>query len=789
MDRGINPDLSVVNVGSLLQGMTLSEFLGILVESRWLIAAIVSVCFLGALLHIFIMAPVYRSDVLLQVDQQAAGIGALEAFSDLSTFYDGAEVPTEIEIVKSRTVLGPVVDKLDLDVSATPVYFPIVGAAIARGGDSAGGGLGSWIVALIDVAENGIAWLGLNDAWGGAAQIDAVKEKGIAWFGLNEYAWGGEYIEVDRFDVPDAFLGNAYTVVAGRDGQYRLLNANDELLKVGTVGEPEEVWPTVKGPHTLLISSLAARPGTRFRLSAEPRLEAIYNLEQSLLIEQVGTSEVPGSVLAGLIELRLEGSDPRRITAIVNEVARVYLRQNTARKSAQAEKTLASLQEQLPAVKVDMEAAENALIDYRTQQGSVDLSAETQAVFDKIVAAEIELAKLRKSRDSLLGRFTPLFTARRDHAAALDSQITALEAQKAALEQQIERLPDTEQGILRLKRDAQVNRQLYTLLLNKLHELSVVNAGTLGNVHVIDYAATPTKPRGASGSLVMSLYLLWGVLIGVGITFIRKILFNVVEDPDVIEKRLGLPVYAVVPHSGEQAKLARKRPRKGTHTVLSVKDVEDVAVESLRSLRTWLNFALLGSKNNVLLITGPGPGVGKSFLSVNFAAVMASAGKRTVVIDADLRRGHLHEYFGMSREKGLSDAIADDTNIKQAIHETTIDGLSLLPTGSLPSNPSELLMNERFASILEGISADFDYVIIDSPPVLPVTDAAILGRLAGAALLVIKANAHTLREIEQTVKRLRQVNVDLKGVIFNDMTSSKYYGYGKYYGHAYAYSN
>jgi tyrosine-protein kinase Etk/Wzc len=774
MNLGVNTDLPIGNADSLSRGMTLSEFLGILVESRWLIARIVLISLLGASLHIFIMAPTYRSDVLLQVDQEAIGISALEDFSDVSSFFEGAAVQTEIEIIKSRAVLGPVVDKLRLNVNARPMYFPLIGAAIARNSTSDGGIVDSWIDTLEGL---GGAWSDLNN-----------------WLDLNKYAWGGEYIEVARFDVPDIRQDEVYTIVAGRAGHYTLLDSNGKLVGKGIVGEPQELGSGPEGQHVLLISKLKASPGIHFNCSVKPRLEAIGDLEQSITVTSLGYTNEKGEVPSSLIEVSLEGHDRERATEIVNEIADVYLRQNTSRKSAGAEKTLESLHEQLPKVKAELERAEALLVEYRAQQGSINLPLDTEAIISEIAVLEGDLTEAREAHQKLLGKFTPLFTARRDHVAALGAKIASLERQKKALQEQIEqktkRLPEAEQEIVRLSRDVEVNQQLYALLLKKAHELDVVNAGTLGNVHVIDYAAIPSEPVGGSKPLVASVYLLWGLLLGTGFALARKFLFGVVEDPDVIETQLGLPVYAVVPHSTKQKKIVRKGPRRGRkHAVLSAKDVKDVAVESLRSLRTWLYFATLGSKNNVLLITGPGPGVGKSFLSVNFGAVLASAGKRTVVIDADLRKGHLHEYFGLPRQNGLSDAIAGDVDARQAIHETAIEGLFILPTGSLPPNPSELLLNERLASILGEISAEFDHVIIDSPPVLAVTDAAILGRLAGAALLVVKANTHPLREIEQTVKRLRQVDVDLKGVVFNDMMTSKYYGYGKYYGHTYSYSD
>jgi len=284
-----------------------------------------------------------------------------------------------------------------------------------------------------------------------------------------------------------------------------------------------------------------------------------------------------------------------------------------------------------------------------------------------------------------------------------------------------------------------------------------------------------------------------GSLLGVGIALIRKSLRGAVEDPDILEKRLGLPVFATIPYSRKQRKLehAQRLINDSQHgslkqSVLAVADTDDLAVESLRSLRTSLYFAKLNAKNNMLLITSPGPGAGKTFVCMNLATVLASAGKRVLVIDADLRKGRLHQLLGIQARPGLSDLITSDTDFNEVIHKTDINNIFVLTAGAISSKPSELLMQEKFENVLGTIAENFDHVIIDSPPVLAVTDAAIIGCYAAATLLIVRDAQSPLREIEQSVKRLKQAGVNLRGVVYNGMkTSSSRYGYGKYYGYAY----
>jgi tyrosine-protein kinase Etk/Wzc len=179
--------------------------------------------------------------------------------------------------------------------------------------------------------------------------------------------------------------------------------------------------------------------------------------------------------------------------------------------------------------------------------------------------------------------------------------------------------------------------------------------------------------------------------------------------------------------------------------------------------------------------------VGKSFVSVNLAAVLAANDRKVLLIDGDLRRGHLNEYLGIDRHNGLSEFISGDIPIGEVLHRTTVPGLTLIPTGVLPPNPAELLLHKRFSNCLSVLGPRYDHIIIDSPPVLAVTDATIIGQMAGGTLLVLKAGEHPMREIELSVKRLQQANVNLRGILFNDIpVQSRQYGAGKYH-YEYAY--
>ncbi len=433
-----------------------------------------------------------------------------------------------------------------------------------------------------------------------------------------------------------------------------------------------------------------------------------------------------------------------------------------------------------------METAEVALNTYRLEKGSIDLPLETQAILETIVSTEGHLNKLRQERDKVTQGFTPAHPM----VIALDKQIERLNGELSQLNDQVRELPNTQQEVLRLVRDTEVNTVLYTSLLNTAQELRVVKAGTVGNVRIIDYAVTPDKPVKPKKSRILMLSLLFGAFAGVAMAFVKRALSGGVVDPELIEKHVNLPVYATIAHSKRQDRIYKKlKSKEAKSSILATDSPDDIAIECLRNLRTALHFGMLDAKNNCIMIAGPSPHVGKSFVSVNLAAVLADSDKKVLLIDGDIRRGHLHEYLGLKREDGLSDFISGDIPIGDVLHQTTIPGLLFIPTGKLPPNPSELLLHQRFANCLSVLTPRFDHIIIDSAPILAVTDAMIIGQMAGATLMVLKAGQHPMREIEQSAKRLQQAGVNLRGLLINDISAqSQRYGARKY-SYQYTYKN
>ena len=604
---------------------------------------------------------------------------------------------------------------------------------------------------------------------------EVVKQLGLDIQITPKGLFGAGPIQVDVFEVPGEWKGREFTLIAGRQGRYKLLDPDNQIILQGRAGELSRA-SVLGGSVELFVSALKGEEGDRYGIVKQRLLSVVKQLRRDLRIDEMGKD-------SGILRLSIEGTDSRKITRVINAIANVYVRQNVERKSAEAEKTLAFLEVQLPILKDQMESAEASLNSYRLKQGTINLPLETQSILKQAVSLEAKLSELATNREELLQRFQP----KHPRIAALDAQITSLKRELRKVDKRAQMLPGTQQELLRLSRDAQVSTSLYTTLLNKAQELKVVKAGTVGNVRIIDPALQPYMPVKPVKGLILLVGTLLGLLTGIIVTVVRKQLNGGVEDPEQIEQ-LGLPVYATVPNSKKQAELVRRAKAGGEIAVLANTDPDDLSVESLRSLRTSLHFAQLDAKNNIIMITGPSPGAGKSFISANLAVVLARTGKRVLLVDGDLRRGRLHSMFGIGRKGGLSEVISGSLSIEEVVHETGVEDLDIVSTGALPPNPSELLMHENFSLILEQIAPFYDHILIDSPPVLAVSDATIIGGLAGASLLVLKDGAHPLREIEQSIKTLRQAGVNLRGAVFNRMGRlNSRFGYGRYYGYSYDY--
>ncbi|VVO21268.1 Tyrosine-protein kinase wzc [Pseudomonas fluorescens] len=717
---------------------------GTLIDSKWIIVGITAFFCAVGVAYALLSTPVYQANALVQVEEKKGGMAALGGMGEMSEMFGGTSpAVTEIELLKSRAVLGKAVENLKLDIIVEPNYFPLFGHFLSR-------------------------------------RFEPASETQMAspLLGLNSFTWGGEKLDIFQLEVPDAYLGKGLTLRAEGNGAFTLLNDDDEALLHGQVGEKLE-----QNGFKLQVSALNANAGALFTVTKQRRLNTILQYQEDVSASERGKE-------SGIIALSLENEDPDLANKVLDEINRLYVLQNVQRNSAEAAQSLDFLRSQLPDVRKQLEKAEGQLNAYQSSARSVDITIETKAVLDQIVALETLISELKLKQAEMEHRFT------REHPSyqALMTQMGQLDQQKRGLEKKVKNLPETQQELLRLTRDMQVTTDIYTQLLNKTQELDIVRAGTVGNVRVIDSAdANIEKPVKPKKALVVLIATLLGGLIAVAFVLVRKAMNRGVEDPEVIEQ-LGIPVYASIPLSKGQSQIestlkGNNRAPTGS-LLLAVNNPADLAVESLRSLRTSLHFATLEAKNNILMISGPSPAVGKSFVSCNLAAIIAQTGQKVLLVDADMRKGYLNKMFRLNVSNGLSDLLAGKIDLNKATHSTEVDNLHVITRGQIPPNPSELLMHSNFTEFLEQVSSQYDLVIIDTPPILAVTDAALVGRQSGTNLIVTRFGVNAAKEIAVTKRRFEQNGIVVKGAIFNAVErKASAYGYGSYSYYQYEYAS
>ncbi|WP_413622143.1 polysaccharide biosynthesis tyrosine autokinase [Klebsiella quasipneumoniae] len=551
--------------------------------------------------------------------------------------------------------------------------------------------------------------------------------------------------------------------------------SGNDFSAIGKVGETLQ-----KQGYEILINEINAEPGTRFSISYLSRLKAINNLQEAFNVADQGKD-------TGVLNLTLTGENPILVAKILDSISQNYLAQNVARQAAQDAKSLEFLDQQLPKVRSDLDIAEDKLNAYRKQKDSVDLTMEAKTVLDQIVNVDNQLNELTFKEAEI----SQLYTQEHPTYKALMEKRKTLQQEKSKLNKRVSSMPSTQQEVLRLSRDVESGRAVYLQLLNRQQELNIAKSSAIGNVRIIDDAVPQPKPVKPKKIVVVLVSFILGLFFSLSFVLLRVFLRRGIESPEQLED-IGISVYAGIPVSeslSKDNKRSGSKRKQESSVLLALENPADLAIEAIRSLRTSLHFAMMEAKNNVLMISGASPNAGKTFVSSNLAVIMAHAGSKVLYIDADMRKGYAHKLFGSEKNKGLSDILSGKSSVKDAITNLPNAGFDYISRGQVPPNPAELLMHPRFEALLGEVSKNYDLIIVDTPPILAVTDAAVIGRYAGTTLIVARFEKDTVKEISVSMKRFQQSGTIVKGCILNGIVkkASSYYGYGyNYYGYSYS---
>ena len=702
--------------------------------AQWkLIALCVILSLVCALLYLRTTPDTYAVDALVQVEESKGTSAAL--LGDLSSMIEQKQpAQTEIELLKSRLVLGSVIKDLNLDLK-------------------------------ISGTENRFfnRLLSPHDYQTTYNKNDVVFKDDAKSF------------DIRKFEVPTYYLDKNL-----------LLNFNGNKYTL----TDEKTKQVVFSAATNQESQHTSEYGTwKIALYTQDQFKNTYNIEKmslpaAMLSITENYSVAEKGKLTGILGLNYQGQDKEHITNVLNSILVAYSQQNIERRSAETAQTLKFLDEQLPELKQQLDVAEREFNKFRQQYNTVDVTKESELYLTQSIQLETSKAEIEQKLAEASAKYT------NEHPAMqqMNAQLGAINKKIGELNDTLKQLPDLQRRYLQLYREVEVKTQLYTALLNSYQQLRIAKAGEIGNVRIVDTAILPIEPIKPKKLQILILAIFLGGFLGTLLALLRNMMHSGIKDSNQIENELDLPVYATVPRSPAQESRIKLLKKKKTIPILAIKNGDDIAIESLRSMRTAIHFALNNAKNNIIMISGPAPEVGKSFISTNLAAILAQSNKRVLIIDADMRRGYLHKYFNHDNLPGLAEYLNTQQTLDSIIKPTEIPHLDVITRGKSPVNPSELLSSAKFAAMFEQLSPMYDHIIIDTPPVLAVTDGIIISQYAGVNLVIARYAKSQMKELELTVNRFEQVGVKVNGFILNDIQrGSGGYGYGYGYNYAYGY--
>lgn len=732
------------------QEINLADLANALIQSWKLIAAVFVVVVGLGVSYAILTPPVYEADVLIQVEDQQSGVN----LAGLSMLSEGlglqqSIVGDELEILRSREVLLQAIQATHANITVEVANrFPLIGQWLARRYEA------------------------------GMEAEDGVAEPVL---GLGSFAWGGEELSLAEIALPRRALGKDFFIQI-TDSGFELLDEDKEvLLTDNRLGQ--RLTFTVNGQEGhIAIKALKGRPGTRFLVKEDSAIATYDSLRPGIVASQAGKQQ------SQIITLKYQSTDKAFAMDFVNAIARVYLEQNVQRRSAEARQSLAFLEEQLPLLKDNVEQKEEELSEFRSSSGTISIPEETRGLLNRAIELENRRLELEMKRDEMRQRYTG------DHPMlkAVNQQLSALQGASSEVGGHIDNLPQSQRDLLRLERDSQVNTQLYIALLNSAQELRLAEAGTIGNVRIIDFAVLAEKAVKPKRSLIVLVAAMLGLMLGMGAALVRRFLRPAVQSAEQLEHGTGLTIYASLPESdlqsGFRIALPGRRRKQDIRQVLAYTQPDDPTVESLRSLRTGMAFALMGTPGKTIAIVGATAAIGKSFVATNLGALLATDEKKIIIVDTDLRRGRLHEYFGYERKRnGISDVLLGKATLEETLVKVN-NNLYVLPSGTTPPNPGDLLLSDAFGELIKQLEEEYSQVVIDTAPILPVADTLAVLPHVDAAFMVVRAEQSTVREVQDAVARLRTAGVDepLKGIVFNGVRRFRL-GYGASYSYYYTY--
>lgn len=568
-------------------------------------------------------------------------------------------------------------------------------------------------------------------------------------------------MDLENLHIPEIAIADKWMAKTIDDTTYAVITPEETELARGVIGK-ELTAPYAGDTLVILVKMMRAQPGQMFVLAQTDPLDAMRGLVKQLNVAEKGKQ-------TGIIGVSFTHQYPDRAAAILNSIANVYLRQNVEMRSAEAEKTLEFLERQLPGVKAKLDSAEKNLADYRHKIGSVDMTGETRAHLEKESSLQNQILELEQQRQQA----TRLFKAEHPSVQTIVKQQNRLRAELSKLKNSAEKMPLTQQEVMRLQEEVAVQNAQYTSMLNNIQQLRVVRAGEVGTVRVVDYAQIERRPSKPNKKIIFLGCVAGAFLFGALLIYLLQMTKRGVRSSLEIERETGISVYAKIPESDNNILSHRK---KGKNTLPLVEESpDDPASEAFRSLYTAIDFSIADQK--VIMVTGMVPGVGKSFVSKNLSALYATNGKRVLLIDADMRRGVVYS----KHRQGLGDVLSGKVSLDSVVSESLVKNMFTLGAGNSEVAPSELLRGLNFKNLIDEAKTKFDMIVVDTPPLNLVTDSELIIPVVDFALFVLHYGRHSMDQIKESMIKLDRFGDKPHAFVMNHCEHDNCgYGYGGY---------
>jgi len=719
----------------------LREYFRVFLKRRWIIITVFAVVVLFTAIATFTATPVYQTTAQIVIEKENPNLVSIEevmAVDSTGTDY----YQTQYKIIRSRTVAREVIRRLDLKNS--PEFFPPPKDNI-----------------LSDI------WTGVRDAVSGTRDwIGSLLKTGIPKDETadQDAALDSELVSrfIERIQVSP--IENSRLVNVG-------VEAKDPAMSARMTNELVHAYIDQNLETKLTAAKNAAKwLGERIddmRQKVEAAEKALLNYKEEQQIITDFSSDAENITAQKLAELntQLVEAESQRVEA------------ETRYRQAISIENSPDMLDSIPEVLSNDLVKEVKKMEVVLFNSMSELSKKYGRNHPKMVAIESELAELKKRKQIETGRV--INSLKNKYKLALARE----ESLKAALaRQKAESLSLNKKAVQYsvFQREAESSRNMYDMLIKRFKETSLTEEMKTGNIRIIDTAETPKDPVKPNKKRNLLLAVILGTAMGFGLALFLEYLDNTIKLPDEIKEDLNIPFLGAVP-----AFSSNGVPDHIPSELVTVYSPNSAVSEAYRSIRTGILFSSADTSPQVIMVTSVSPLEGKTTSAANLSVTLASAESRVLLIDADMRRPRVHKVFGLDRKIGLSNVLVGTAPLKNAITASKVEGLDILPVGSIPPNPSEIIGSRKMEQLLDALRENYARVIIDTPPIVSVSDALVLSRMVDRVLLVIRSGETPRPAIQSSLAQLQTVNAKIMGAVLNAVgvgrDSYYYYQYSHYY--------